>query len=107
MHFWNAQTRDCSVFVITRVHCIMPWSHLHIQACPVRATLDNFHKMDWDVAISWQLQSLCGCYGVYVSLSKFALLGSYGMVLRVEVTTALVKKLKPDIRDDRSLRHGD
>ena len=34
---------------------IMPWSHLHIKACPVRAMLDNFREIEWDEVILWKL----------------------------------------------------
>ena len=27
-----------------------------------------FREIEWDVTISWQLQSLHGCYGVYVAV---------------------------------------
>ena len=56
--------------------CLMPPSHLHMKAHPVRATYkDNFHKIERDVTIMWQLRglcgcySLCGCYRVYIPLS--------------------------------------
>ena len=41
----------------------MPRSHLHVNACSVRATI-----REWDVAISWELWGLRDCYGVYVVL---------------------------------------
>ena len=37
---------------------VIPWPHLHVKARPVRATSDNFRKIEWDVAISWQLRGL-------------------------------------------------
>ena len=41
----------------------MPRSHLHVKLAvndrPVRAMEDNFCVIEWDVAISWQLQGLC------------------------------------------------
>ena len=46
---------------------------------------------EWNVAISWQLRGLSGCYGVYVQLffAKIALRGSYGTDLREDVAVAI------------------
>ena len=41
---------------------LMLRAHLRIKAGPVRATS---REIEWDVAISWQLRGLCGCYGFY------------------------------------------
>ena len=57
---------------------LMLLSQIHIKAHLVTATYDNFHEIEWDVAISWQLQGLCGCYGVWVCIlfANIALHGS-------------------------------
>ena len=41
---------------------LMPRSHLHVTVRPVRATYDTLRKIEWNVAISWQLRGLCGYY---------------------------------------------
>ena len=46
----------------------MLWSHFQVKAHPVWATQDNFSKIEWDIAISWLLQGLCSCYGIYVDV---------------------------------------
>ena len=33
---------------------------------PIRATEDNLHEVDWDVATLWQLQDRCGNYWICV-----------------------------------------
>ena len=48
---------------------LMPWLHLHVKAYPVRATWDNFREIDWNVAISWQLWGLRGCYGFFMAVT--------------------------------------
>ena len=42
-----------------------------------------FHGIEWEVAISWQLRGLCGCYRVQVPLSatQITLRGSYRTAL--------------------------
>ena len=62
---------------------LMPMPHLHVKACPVRATEDKFQELSG----TW----LCpGCYRVYIPLlfMKIALRGSYGTDLCEGVTTA-------------------
>ena len=51
----------------------MPRSHLHVKVRPERATTyheDNFLEIELDVAHSWQLLGLCGCYGVFVAVGR-------------------------------------
>ena len=37
-----------------------------MKTCPIIAMWDNFLDVAWDVAISWQLRCMCGCYEVEV-----------------------------------------
>ena len=61
-----------------------------------------WQSVEWDVAISWQLWGLCGCYGVYMAVSglhpaffftKITLCGSYERALREGVTVSLAPDL--------------
>ena len=36
----------------------MPWSHLHVKACSVRATNNKFLEIEQDVEILWQLRGV-------------------------------------------------
>ena len=47
----------------------MQQSNIHIKVRPVRATHDNFHEIECDVVISWQLRGLRDCYRVYVTVT--------------------------------------
>ena len=41
---------------------IMPQSHLHVKLSR-KSHERKFYEMEWDMATSWQLQGLHGCYG--------------------------------------------
>ena len=65
MNFVFCRVESLQVAGFTRISLVMLWLRLHIKALPVlepRKTI--FTKYEWDVAISWQLRGLHGCYEV-------------------------------------------
>ena len=68
-------------------------SHLDIKARPMMGTTqDNFFKTGWDMTISWQLQGLCGCYGLQFLL----LCGCYSIYVAVMASTQCFHNSKID-----------
>ena len=47
---------------------LMQWSHLDVKPSRKRHEM-HFRKMEWVVAISWQLQGIRGNYGIYVAVT--------------------------------------
>ena len=64
----------------------MPRPYLHVKTPTLRATRANFHKMEWGMAISWQLQGLRPA----LFFAKIILRGSYGTAFRLGLTAVLL-----------------